>query len=387
MPDKKLQELLQGSLVMVVDDTPANLQVVGTVLREAGYRISLQSSGYQALGLTAEIKPDIILLDISMPDMNGLDVCRALKNQPETEHIPVIFLTVHSDKNYILDGFQAGAVDFVPKPFDASELLARVRTHLYLTKARSLLVSQNEELQRLNTEKDEFLSITSHDLKNPLSGIHSLAEVLEQSPAMTDDERREIGGVIRQSSREMMHLIINLLDVHRIETLGLQPKPELCLAHDCLNEILQAYREKMAAKQQRVEISQPTTPITIITDSMLLRQALDNVFSNAVKYSPRGACIYCSCAQTVNPDTGVEECTFVIRDEGQGFGAEEQQRLFKKFSRLSPRPTGNEHSTGLGLFITRRLVEALGGTISCSSSPGKGSTFIIILPQQLQPVQ
>lgn len=380
MPDKQLQESLPGSLIMVVDDTPANLQVVGTVLREAGFRISLQSSGHQAIDIAGAVQPDLILLDISMPDINGLDVCRRLKKQPETEHIPVIFLTVHADKNYILEGFQAGAVDFVPKPFDSAELLARVHTHLLLTKARALLVRQNEELQRLNQEKDEFLSITSHDLKNPLSGILSLAEILEQSEQMSDDERRELGAVIGQSSREMMHLIVNFLDVHRIETLGLQPTLSQCTAHECLLEVVQMYRDKITAKKQRVEIVHNEEPITLVTDSLLLRQALDNVFSNAVKYSPTGSCVRCSCIRTNNPHTGAEECLFSICDEGPGLSIEDQAKLFKKFSRLSPRPTGNEHSTGLGLFIARRLVEVLGGSILCQSSSGAGSTFTIMIP-------
>ncbi len=374
-----IHEKVATSLVMAVDDTATNLQLVGNLLRANGFRLSLLTNGADALAAAKESQPDLILLDIAMPKMNGIEVCRRLKEMEETRLIPVVFLTVHSDRQYILEGFEAGAVDFVPKPFDSAELLSRVRTHLEIKHAREFMVHQNAELARLNHEKDEFLGITSHDLKNPLSGIHSLSELLAKTATMSDSERREIGQTIFESAAEMSELITKLLDINRIETQGLKPHIKEFVAQDVLHKTLDAYCEKTKAKSLVFVVEEDAEPIHVNTDRMFLEQIADNLVSNAVKFSPLGSTI---TVRLHNHGVVVDGIllVFEVQDEGVGISEEEQPHLYDKFTRLSAKPTGNESSTGLGLAIVKRLVEALGGKVQCTSSLGQGAVFRVELP-------
>jgi len=160
-----------GSCVLVVDDIAKNLQVVGTMLRNAGYAVMPATSGAKALeGVRVQL-PDLILLDLMMPELDGLEVCRRLKADPLTQPIPVIFLTASNEMEHLVKGFEVGAVDYVTKPFNPPELLARVQTHLELKHARDTIVRFGQELSRLNEEKNEFMGIAAHDLRNPLSAI------------------------------------------------------------------------------------------------------------------------------------------------------------------------------------------------------------------------
>jgi CheY-like chemotaxis protein len=159
------------SRVLVVDDISKNLQIVGTMLRNEGYQVMPATSGVQALERALGQPPHLILLDLMMPEMDGLEVCRRLKAEPLTRQIPVIFLTASNEMEHLVKGFEAGAVDYITKPFNAPELLARVRTHLELQLAR-------ERLREMNEEKNEFMGIAAHDLRNPLSAIKGFAEMI-----------------------------------------------------------------------------------------------------------------------------------------------------------------------------------------------------------------
>jgi len=375
MLNGKIKQKVAESLIMVVDDTPANLQVVGSLLRNSGFRIALISSGAAALKAAEQSLPDLMLLDISMPDMNGIEVCKRLKSNPCTQAIPIIFLTVHADRDFILEGFAAGAVDFVPKPFDSAELLARVRAHLEIKHSRQLLDEQNQALTRLNQEKDEFLGITSHNLKNPLSGIQSLSELLYKAEAMTDEERKEIGKTIFESSSEMAKLILNLLDINRIETQGLKPRLATIELGAIMHAVMGYYKEKARAKSLTMECTIHET-LMMTTDRGMIEQILDNLLSNAIKYSPHHKAICLSAVKLSNGTVRIE-----VADEGPGISAEDMQLLFGKFARLSAKPTGQENSTGLGLSIVKRLVEALGGKVWCESELGAGARFVVELPQ------
>jgi two-component system sensor histidine kinase/response regulator len=375
MPNGKIKQKVAESLIMVVDDTAANLQVVGSLLRNSGFRISLISSGAAALKAAEQSSPDLILLDISMPDMNGIEVCKRLKSNALTQAIPIIFLTVHADRDFILEGFASGAVDFVPKPFDSAELLARVRAHLEIKHSRQLLDEQNQALVRLNQEKDEFLGITSHNLKNPLSGVQSLSELLYKVEEMTDEERKEIGKTIFESSSEMAKFILNLLDINRIETQGLKPHLATVELGAMIQTVMGYYKEKSRAKSLKVEFN-AHEPLSVITDRSMMEQIVDNLLSNAIKYSPRGKAICINAMKLPNGAVRLE-----VEDEGPGLSPGDMQLLFGKFARLSAKPTGQENSTGLGLSIVKRLVEALGGNVWCESELGAGARFVVELPQ------
>jgi two-component system sensor histidine kinase/response regulator len=355
------------SSVLIVDDITKNLQVVGTILRQAGYAVTPATSGTEALeGVRVQL-PDLILLDLMMPEMDGLEVCRRLKADPATRQIPVIFLTASNEMEHLVEGFAVGAVDYVTKPFNAPELLARVRTHLELKHAR-------ERLREMNNEKNEFMGIVAHDLRSPLGTIEGFSDLILDDPQMAREEQADFTRRIRDTAARMSEMVQKLLDANAIERgevhLNLAPI-ELSSA---LTAVVEAYRPRAAAKRQTIELQNETTPITVVADQNLIVQVLENLVSNAVKYSPPEKNIQVRLKKL--PD--VIRCE--VQDEGPGLSAEDQKKLFGKFARLSAKPTGGEHATGLGLSIVKRLVEAMNGQVWCESAPGEGAKFVVQLP-------
>jgi signal transduction histidine kinase len=365
---------LAKSLILAVDDISKNLQVVGTLLRREGYRIVPATSGAQALERVRAETPDLILLDLMMPDMDGLEVCRRLKADALTLPIPVIFLTASNEMEHLVQGFEVGAVDYVTKPFNPPELLARVRTHLELKHARDTIIRYGQELSRLNEEKNEFMGIAAHDLRSPLGTIQGFSDLLLEDPEMAREEREDFTRRISDTATRMSEMVQNLLDANRIERgemkLNLAPT-ELSAP---LGGVVEAYRPRAAAKQQSVHLQNEAPPVTVVVDPSVLVQVLENLVSNAVKYSPPGKDIFVRLKKM--PDA--VRCE--VQDEGPGLSAEDQKKLFGKFARLSAKPTGGEHATGLGLSIVKKMVEAMNGRVWCESEPGRGALFIVQFP-------
>jgi two-component system, sensor histidine kinase and response regulator len=366
------------SLILVVDDISKNLQVVGTVLRRENYRVVPATSGPQALERVQADPPDLILLDLMMPEMDGLEVCRQLKADPVTQRIPVIFLTASNEMEHLVRGFEMGAVDYITKPFKPPELLARVRTHLELKHAR-------ERLRELNEEKSEFMGIVAHDLRNPLGAIMGYSEMaLEEIgswPPQADEkfvasihEVTRCNQCVREASRRMAEMVQNLLDVNRIERGEIQLNVESADLVTLAAAVLQSQRPRAMAKQQTFQPQNETTPVMVAVDQSVMVQVLENLVSNAVKYSPGGKEIH------VRVRTDGKAAFLEVQDQGPGLSVEDQKKLFGKFARLSARPTGGESSTGLGLSIVKRMVEAMNGRVWCESQFGHGATFIVQLP-------
>lgn len=237
------------------------------------------------------------------------------------------------------------------------------------------LQEKNDALIKLNQEKNEFLGIAAHDLRNPLSAIQSLANIIRTS---FDDFNKpklvDFASMIEVSAQKMFSLIKNLLDVNAIES---GHKNFLFATHNLLpflQNVVNNYLEPAKAKEISLQFEATPDEYQILTDENAIIQVLDNLISNAIKYSPIGKTVYVRLLKNEN----TVRCE--IQDEGVGLNEEDQERLFEKFSRLSPRPTGGEHSTGLGLFIVKKLVEAMKGKVWCQSQLGKGSTFFVEFP-------
>jgi two-component system sensor histidine kinase/response regulator len=363
----------QESLILLVDDVQQNIQLVGTMLREAGYLVMPATSGGAALQRVQKKVPDLILLDFMMPEMDGLEVCRRLKADPSTQSIPVIFLTASNEMNHLVQGLQAGAVDYVTKPFNPPELLARVRTHLELKHSRDIIVRYSGELRRLNEEKNEFMGMAAHDLRNPLGAIRGFSELILEDGQMTRAELEDCASRIRDTSTRMAEMVQNLLDANRIERgeMKLKVAPTELVA--VVSSVVEAQRPRAAAKQQLVDLQ--SEPVQALVDPGIMVQVLENLVSNAVKYSPPGKNIFVRLKKEVGA------VRIEVRDEGPGLSSEDQKRLFGKFARLSAKPTGGEHATGLGLSIVKRMVEAMNGKVWCESEQGRGATFVVTVPE------
>ena len=373
-----MQPSLISSRILVVDDITKNLQVVGTVLRNQGYKVMAAASGAEALKCVRTQLPDLILLDLMMPEMDGLEVCRRLKSDSTTSQVPVIFLTASNEMEHLVNGFEVGAVDYVTKPFNPPELLARVRTHLELKHAR-------ERLREMNEEKNEFMGIAAHDLRNPLGAITGYAEILIEEmeslqPSVPEPGARavreagECAGRIRETSRRMAEMVQNLLDANRIERGEMQLNLAPLDLSQTVAAVLETQRPRAVAKQQTLHWQNEAGAVSVLADATVLMQVIENLVSNAVKYSPTGKNIFVRLRR-------LQEGTLCeVQDEGPGLSAEDQKKLFGKFARLSAKPTGGENSTGLGLSIVKKMVEAMNGRVWCESELGRGATFIVEFP-------
>jgi two-component system sensor histidine kinase/response regulator len=353
--------------LLVVDDQEANLQVLGSMLGLRGYEILPATDGAQALKRLAGRPPDLILLDLLMPGMNGFDVCRKIRENPEWAEIPIVFLSAADDKGLIVHALEAGGVDYITKPFNQTELIMRVQTHLGLKAAR-------DRLKQLAEDKDELLGMITHYLQGGLAGMQMSAELLRDRHAARGDAKlRLMADNIRRSSSQM-RAFVKALAANAAADHGISVKTERVNLGSSVTRALEAHRKAAETKQIAARAELPPGAVTVRADSSALDQALDNLVSNAIKFSPRGKELVLS----VRNGGPYGEC--VVRDQGPGFTDDDKQRMFRRYARLSARPTGGEPSTGLGLSIVKKLVSAMGGELLCDSKPGQGAAFTLRLP-------
>lgn len=376
---KTLFDMNEGKppFIIIVDDIVKNLQVLGTMLEEENFDVAVAQDGFEALDIIEADPPDLILLDIMMPEINGYEVCEKLKQNEKTKDIPVIFLTAKNESEDVVAGFKIGGVDYVTKPFNKDELLVRIETHLALKYSKDIILRQNAKLRELNDEKNEFLGIAAHDLKNPLSGIKGLAELIAMGN-MEEAEIIDFANHIKTSAEFMFGLITDLLDINSIEEGKLNLNCEVFPINALLNNAILEFKQRAEAKNIELISNIKTTYVMVNLDMPKTRQVIENIISNAIKFSPLNKQIYINSSVEKSNNFVLIE----VQDQGPGISSEDMKKLFGKFARLSARPTADEHSTGLGLSIVKKLVEAMGGKIWCESQPGKGSSFKFTFPIQ-----
>lgn len=368
---------LKGRKVLIVDDDRINIRILSGILKTEGYELAHAESGERAIEVYEQFQPDLVLLDVVMPGINGFETCRALKARYGDDCAPVIFITAKNESDDVVEGLSSGGVDYLPKPFQAKEVLARIRTHLQ----NVLLVEQQkslvEQLSRANAAKNKFLGMAAHDLRNPLASIRGLTEFLADGTVgpLTPDQL-DLVRTIHTASQSMLDLVNELLDVATIESGELKIAPERHNLRDLLEKSVYLRNIDAAKKNTRILFTPPPSPPYVEIDAAKMGQVIDNLLSNAVKYSPPGSTITVEISQA--PGT----CAFSVKDQGPGIPEGERDRLFKDFSRLSARPTGGEKSTGLGLAICRKIVDAHRGTITAHNLTERGSEFRVTLPHK-----
>jgi two-component system sensor histidine kinase/response regulator len=360
--------------ILIVDDLPRNIQLVAAILRRENYQLSFAQSGAAALDLVKERPFDLILLDLHMPGMDGYSVCQALQEDPNTCNIPIIFVTANTHTHSIVQGLQSGAVDYITKPFEPPELLARVRAHLELKHSRDTVQAQKEMLERLNQDKSELLGIVAHDLKNPLAAIISAAQHLEHALETHPDPKvqRRLHH-IHTAAWRMNAIIYNFLNLDAIESGRMLLFPEWWNIHDLLLQGIERHRTWADEKNIQLHLQPADRPASLYIDRMAMEQVLDNLISNAIKYSPQHRSIWVRVRLSDPPGNLQIE----VEDQGPGLSEADQSRLFVRFGRLSNHPTQGENATGLGLSIVKKLTELMGGHVHCESELGQGARFIL----------
>lgn len=366
---------ISHSRILVVDDNEVNITVISQMLKQVGYRVMAVLSGEAALRLAEKNVPHLILLDIMMPPgIDGFETIARLKANPITENIPVIFLSALDDTQTKVKGFDLGAVDFVTKPFQEKEVLARVKSHLYLSALEQDRSEQIQRLEEMNSEKDKMMQVVSHDLRSPLSGIKGMAEILQGDEAERPDLVKEFSKHIYNSSGTLINLVNDLLDVAKIESgtlsLALSEFSLSDLFRDCFNALF------VLAKKKHIEltINGIDAQHTITADRPKLFQTFNNLISNAIKFTPNHG--------TVVVNVMGKDNLYVIEIIDTGIGIPEAMipHLFEKFGHHQRPGTSGEKGTGLGMPIIKKFIEGQQGTISLKSIEGQGTIFTVLLP-------
>ena len=406
--------------ILIVDDEANNRKLLHQILKD-NYQLSFSVDGKQALEIANKIIPDLILLDIMMPEMDGYEVCQKLKSQLKTNKIPVIFTTAMNEIEDELHGFETGCVDYIIKPFSPPIVMARVKTHLKLKDALETMASQNKKLEReknkvtqnnlelehrvtertaqlestnfnlqntlkqardlakkaesANIAKSQFLANMSHEIRTPMNGIIAATDL-----ALAEGLKPEIENYIRiahDSGQSLLKIINDILDFSKIES-GYLEIENLPFA---LKETIDSIIEMLFAefKEKGIDLSlkiDPNLPEILVGDSMRLRQVITNLVNNALKFTNTGGLITIGVNQKkVGIHHGKIMLDFYIKDTGGGIKSKHLDNLFNPFTQADPSSTRKYGGTGLGLSISKKIVEKMNGEIDIKSEYGKGTIF------------
>jgi signal transduction histidine kinase len=379
-------------LILVVDDIPHNLQVMSELLDTKGYETTFANNGLQALEQIPLAKPDLILLDLMMPEMDGIEVCQRLKSDPEFCKIPIIFLTASNERNNLVKAFQVGAVDYITKPFQAEEVLARIEMQLKNMRFQQELEEKNQELKQeierrliieeslqkakesaeaANRAKSTFLANMSHELRSPLNGILGFTELIQPSVNLTPEQQHSLA-IIYRSGEHLLSLINDILDLSKIESGKIVLNPVDFNLTQMLWELEEMFHLKAHQKNLQLNwIVSGEIPQWVHGDRVKLRQVLINLIGNAIKFTQQGRVQLQVRSELVKEELLL---SFTVSDTGVGMTPQEIDHLFEPFVQGNAGITSSE-GTGLGLAISRKYVQLLGGDISVTSEVEKGSTF------------
>jgi len=353
----------QGGRLLIVDDSETNRDMLARRLERRGYLLATAAHGQEALEMIADTHFDLILLDVMMPGMSGLDVLKCLRGRAGLNELPVIMATARDRSEDIVEALNLGANDYVTKPIDFPVLLARIQTQI--------------SLKRLSDTKDEFLRIASHDLKNPLTAIQGAVAILELNlPPGEADLGRPQGmlSLIRRRTAQMQRIISDFLDFDAMEGGRLVLEPAATDLNDIARRIVEENWE--SGHRKGIELSSELSEELpcIKGDIPRLEQVIQNLVGNAIKFGDAGA----SVRVATRSDKG--RAVLEVRDTGPGLSEEDMKRLFVKYARLKNKPTGGEKSSGLGLYICKQIIELHGGEIGARSNPDRGATFWVSFP-------
>ena len=386
------RQLKDRPVVLIVDDTPSNLGVLVEFLDQNEYTVLLAEDADSAFRRIRVRRPDIILMDVMMPGLDGYETCRRLKRNPLLIDIPVVFMSALTETMNKLKGFEVGGVDYIVKPFDLEEVLARISLHLTVQR-------QKIQLQELNATKDLFFSIIAHDLRNPFLTIRSYIQLLTQKINQSDvpglatikSYSAQLNGVADTTYR----LLENLLEWSRLQRGLSRPAFGRVLPAEIVRSILELFERDLKRKEIAVSVD-AEADILVTADANMIRTVLRNLLSNAIKFSDRGGLIYVtirsrSAAIEVEPGEpepvesdrpGTEGTGAIIRieDTGVGMDGEQLEGLFRIDRRINTEGTDGERGTGLGMILCKEFVELNGGRIQVFSEKGKGTIVRMSFP-------
>ncbi len=379
--------------ILLVDDQPKNIQVAGTLLASNGYEVEFATNGFKALEWLGESSFDLVLLDVMMPGMDGFETCRRLKKLPGGMDIPVIFLTAKTDTDSLVEGFESGGIDYLTKPFQAEELMVRVRTHLEMKQMRAKLKDTNKwleaevalktvelqernqelqnalaKLQTLDSSKNNFLKIISHEIRTPLNGIVGASYLLKLMADTPD--KKEFFDMFEISIKRLENFSYVALQITDLQVnTGQVPRQPVQLA----NLLAEARNISIIEHHHRFTLETNDINQTIAVNKVLFVTALTKLFDNSIRFSPQGSTI---SLQVIPQSEGIR---FKLMDQGPGFSEEVLLRKFELFV------TGEAHTDknpGLSLPLVKFIIEGHGGKIDLYNSPSGGAVVEFFIPVQ-----
>jgi signal transduction histidine kinase len=391
------QNTSQKDVVLIIDDNPTNLGVVVESLEESGFKIIIARNGEMGIKRAQFVKPDIILLDVVMPGISGFETCSRLKANKNTVDIPVIFMTALDNTEDKVKGFELGGVDYITKPVQVEEVLARLKTHLTIHKLKNVN-QQNERLKQeiakrklveeqlrqskelaesANHAKSAFLANMSHELRTPLNGILGYTQILNRDQSLTEQQKKGID-IIHRSGEHLLTLINDILDLSKIEAGKLELMPTECNIRSFLKDIVDIFYMRAIQKGIQLEYKPLSElPSMAYVDEKRLRQVLLNLLSNAIKFTKTGQVSFRVHYKILTDEKSL--ISLEVEDSGEGIAADNLEKIFLPFQQVGEQSYHIE-GTGLGLPISQKLVKMMGGELHVESQLNVGSRFWFSIP-------
>jgi two-component system sensor histidine kinase/response regulator len=360
--------------ILIVDDVMSNVLLLKILLTNEKYQVCTANCGNMCIEQAKAEKPDLILLDVMMPDISGFDAAQILKKDPETAHIPIIFLTALNNPSDLVHGFQVGANDFLTKPFNKEELVVRVFHQIKLVAATRIIEHQNEELRATISNRDKMYSVIAHDLRSPMASIRMVLNLVvnAMSPDIIGPELFELLDKANRESEDVHDLLDNLLKWTKSQTGRLNVVRQDLDLNDIIPGVVDIF--EMIAQTKKIELKYQgsSNPVVVIADNDMLKTIVRNFLSNAIKFSPENSSIEIS----LNVEGDFAKVS--VRDHGVGIASERIDSIFKKGE--TTYGTGGEEGSGLGLQLCADFARKIDGDVMVESVLGEGSTFSVLVP-------